>query len=336
MSRDTSADLASDTEGTSGLDVTVVIPATDDPGTLDHCLAAIKASTVPVGDVVVVRDRIADSPSAARNLGVERSSGSIIVFVDADVLVHPDAIGIMIGHLERDPGLVAVFGAYDDEPGAPGVVSGFRYLLHHYIHLSAAGECESFWTGLGAVRREAFDRAGGFYLRPAMEDIDLGLRLADDGGRILCEPEARGRHLKELGLVEMVRTDIFLRAAPWVALMLERRSMDSGFNLSPRNRILALLTVAFVVSLAIRRPRAAFGSVIAFALVDLPFLRLVARTRGMVQAAASIPLHMLHHIAGIIGLGLGLLRHGPGALRAVRARGSFRSGRPQSHVRPPS
>ena len=54
-----------------------------------------------------------------------------------------------------DPTLSALFGAYDDLPAAPGIVSNFRNLLHHHVHHRNAGPAETFWTGLGAVRRRA-------------------------------------------------------------------------------------------------------------------------------------------------------------------------------------
>ena len=59
-----------------------------------------------------------------------------------------------------------------------------------------AGEAQTFWAGLGAVRRERFLEAGGFdagrYPAPAIEDIELGLRLTDAGHRILLDPADPG------------------------------------------------------------------------------------------------------------------------------------------------
>jgi len=335
---DPRADPVGEPQPIRAADVSVVIPASDGPATLERCLAAVESSTVRVGEVLVVRDRTASNAAEARNLGVERSSGSAIVFVDADVVVHPDAIARLLLALERDPKAVAAFGAYDESPGGAGPIAGFRYLLHHHVHLTGAGECDTFWTGLGAVRRDAFLQAGGFDSeRRWMEDVDLGLRLTDRGGRILCEPGARGQHLKDLGLAEMLRTDVFRRAVPWVELMLERRSVSSGLNLSRRNRFQALVSGAFFVAAVGRRPRTALGLIVVFALLDLPFLRTVARARGKAQAALALPLHLLHHIAGLAGLVIGLARHGPAAIRSGKGvRRRSRSGRPRPADRFPS
>ncbi len=51
-------------------------------------------------------------------------------------------------------------------------------------------------------RRSAFLAAGGFnearYPRPQIEDIELGYRLHDQGGRNVIRPEIQAAHLKQL------------------------------------------------------------------------------------------------------------------------------------------
>ncbi|HEV2784812.1 MAG TPA: glycosyltransferase, partial [Solirubrobacteraceae bacterium] len=160
--------------------LSVVIPATDAPATLPRCLAALARSAEP-HEVVVVEDPGLGGPAAARNAGVARAQGDVVVFVDADVEVHPDALRRLRAALDADAGLDAVFGAYDDRPAARATVSRFRNLLHHHVHARADGPATTFWAGLGAIRREAFDAVGGFdaerYRSPCIEDIELGMRL---------------------------------------------------------------------------------------------------------------------------------------------------------------
>ena len=112
--------------------------------------------------MVVVTEPAGEGPAAARNRGAEQVAGDVIVFVDADVTVHPDALERIREAFAADPELAAVFGSYDDAPAAPQLVSQFRNLLHHHVHSSSPGPAETFWAGLGAVRREPFLAAGGF------------------------------------------------------------------------------------------------------------------------------------------------------------------------------
>ncbi len=133
--------------------VTVVIPATNAPSTLARCLAAIEVSTLQPDEVIVVDAPAGAGPAAARNAGLGQTTSEIVVFVDSDVVVAPDALSRIRRHFEDDPELVAVFGSYDDTVATGDVVSGFRNLLHHVIHHRHPGLAQTFWAGLGAVRR---------------------------------------------------------------------------------------------------------------------------------------------------------------------------------------
>ena len=50
------------------------------------------------------------------------------------------------------------------------------------------------------------------YPWPSVEDIDLGYRLRERGGRIFLDRNMLSKHLKRWGVVELVRVDIFRRA----------------------------------------------------------------------------------------------------------------------------
>ena len=140
--------------------LSAIVPATDRPAQLERCLRAIRAADDGPDEVVVIDTAPEPGPSAARNLGADRADGDVLVFVDSDVLPHSDAFARIRAAFASDPELAAVFGSYDDSPAAPGAVSGFRNLLHHYVHQESAGDATTFWAGLGAIRRDAFVRAG--------------------------------------------------------------------------------------------------------------------------------------------------------------------------------
>jgi GT2 family glycosyltransferase len=289
--------------------LSVVIPATDTPPTLARCLAALELTGEEI-DLHVVGEPPGSGPAAARNRGAALGSAEIVVFVDSDVEVHPDALRRLREALEADPELAAVFGAYDEHPAAPSDVSRFRNLLHHHIHVSSPGPAATFWAGLGAIRRDAFEAAGGFdedrFPRPSIEDVELGMRVRAAGARIELVPSARGTHLKRWTLRSMLRTDFAARGVPWVALMLERGDAGRSLNLGPRQRIAAAAAVLAVLAAAARRPRLVAAALVAMAAPNARFYALLRRRGGVRLVLAGLPLHLAHHLAAAASVPAGI------------------------------
>lgn len=292
--------------------LSVVVPATDCPPTLGACLAAI-ARAGGNGEVVVVDGPPGLSASAARNAGARRATGDVLVFVDADVVIHPDALTRVKAAFAVCPELTAVFGSYDDSPPTGGTVAAFRNLLHHHVHQRAGGPAETFWSGLGAVRRDAFLAAGGFdadrFPHASVEDIDLGIRLAANGARILLDPTIQGTHLKAWTLRSMLFTDFARRGVPWVALQLRSGWGSTALNLGWRHRISAAACAIGTLAVLARRPRAAAASVLVLLGLNRDFYALLARRRGLGEAVIGVGLHGVHHLTAVAAVPAGILTH---------------------------
>jgi GT2 family glycosyltransferase len=277
-----------------------VVPATDAPPTLDRCLEAIRSAKAPPEELIVASEPALAGPAAARNQGAQRATGDLLVFVDADVLVHDDVFERIRAAFERDPGLTAVFGSYDDAPEDDGAVSGFRNLLHHHVHQAGEGAATTFWAGLGGIRRQAFAASGGFdaerYRTASIEDIELGVRLTAEGDLVRLDPAIQGTHLKRWTLPQMIRTDYQRRGLPWARLVLSSGRLPRALNLGWRYRLSAIASVIGVAALALRRPRAAALAILSLVALNAGFYRLLLRRRGASQAAAAIPLHLIHHL----------------------------------------
>ena len=290
--------------------LTCIVPATNRPDTLPRCLAAIAAATSPPEQLIVVDDATIKHPGLARNAGARTATGDVLVFVDADVTVHADAFARIRAAFGADPLLVALLGSYDDAPDAPGIVSAFRNLLHHYVHQRGAGPVGTFWAGLGAMRRDAFESSGGFVAHP-IEDIELGMRLSDGGARIMLDPAVQGTHLKRWTLASMIRTDLLIRGIPWVGLLLVHRgsSAASTLNLGWRHRFSALASLALLAALVLR---SSWGILIALSLLvtlNFDFYRFLVRRQGFFRAACGVGLHFLHQLLAIAAVPFGVLGH---------------------------
>ena len=218
-------------------DIDEVIVADD--GSTDH-----SASMAAEMGAQVVFTGSRSGPGAARNKAAQVAKGEILWFVDADVLVHPDAAAHVRSALANSD-FVAVFGSYDDRPPARNFASQYKNLIHHYYHHKGDRNASTFWAGCGAVRKEAFLEVGGFdvvrYPDASIEDIELGYRLRAGGRRILLEPRLQGTHLKVWRFGGMIHTDAFRRAVPWARLIVSQGGLLDDLNVSKVERLRAVL-----------------------------------------------------------------------------------------------
>ncbi|HET8814173.1 MAG TPA: glycosyltransferase family 2 protein [Solirubrobacterales bacterium] len=279
----------------------VVVPATDRPPTLERCVAALESGERRPDELKLQLEPAGAGPAAARNSAAGACEADVLVFVDSDVEVHPDALVRIAEHFAADSELTAAFGAYDDDPADRGLTSRYRNLLHHHVHAGAPGRAETFWAGLGAVRREAFEATGGFdadrFPRASVEDIELGMRLRRSGAKVVLDPAIRGRHLKRWTPLSMIRTDFGRRGVPWMRLLLRERSHSTTLNLGWRQRASAAASVALAAFVLTRRPRLAAAALLANLALDRELYALLAGRGGPRLLLAGIGLHQLHQLA---------------------------------------
>ena len=272
-------------------------------------------------DHVVILDGPPGGPGRGRNAGAAIASGQWLVFVDQDVRIHADALSRIAANAVAQPDLVAMFGAYDEHPEERGVLSEYRNLLHRLVHCAGAGDAETFWAGCGAVRRDAFDAVHGFdvvrFPRGQIEDIELGYRLRDNGGRILLDPAIQGTHLKRWTLGVMVRTDIRDRGIPWMRLLLERGSRRAAALNTGRAEQLKVVVAGALMPLAVgaivlRNSWAALATMTLLLLLlvsNLGTYAWFARQRGWGFALRIVPLNLIYYFGNAIAAAVGVWQH---------------------------
>jgi glycosyltransferase involved in cell wall biosynthesis len=324
--------------------ISVVIPVHNAARTLRQCLESVVAQSYP-HECIVVNDGSTDDsvtiarsypvsvvdlrggpfgPAYARNRGAEAARGDLVFFVDADVVLPPSTLNRLAATFAQHPEIDAVFGSYDDRPGAVDFLSQYRNLLHHYVHQQAKPEAMTFWGACGAVRRSVFLRVGGFdeerYPRPSIEDIELGYRLRANGHMIRLDKEMQVQHLKRWTLWGMIKTDIFDRAIPWTHLILEKRGMPNDLSLHVSNRVSAMLivimvfylgTIAFFLNARIAPVLAAPILVLSVLIVFINYrlYAFFASKRSPVFMFATVPFHWLYHLYSAAGFALGTAFH---------------------------
>ena len=329
---------------TGALSVSVIVPAHEAEALLPDTLGAIRAARVEgvelelivvddgssdrtaevagaFADRVVRLDPPADGPARARNAGAALARSEWLLFVDADVRVHPDVLGQLRASIGAHPEAGAIFGTYDAAPPATGVVSRYRNLLHRHVHLGGVGPAETFWGGLGAVRTDRFHAAGGFdpdrYPRPQIEDIEFGYRLRDHGVGILLDPAIQGTHLKSWSLLRMIRTDFRDRAIPWMRLLLERRGRvrpTLNVRQGEQLRVGAAAAVLAVTAMGVVLGNpdfflVALALLLALAVSNAPLYRWFYREGGLGFLLGAMLLHLWYYFSNAVAAGVGTIAH---------------------------
>ena len=315
--------------------LSIVVPVHDGAATLPACLKALIEAPGPSREIIVSDDASDDNSAeialsmgvlvlrsdinrgvgAARNAGVLQARSPIVVFVDCDVVIHADALERLTKFLDGNSNYSAIFGSYDAKPYARNFVSQYRNLLHHFTHQNGKFEAETLWTGLGAIRKSAFEHVGGFSEDPrALEDVELGLRLSSHGFRIALDRNILGTHLKAWTLPTMVKADIFYRALPWSALILERGKLTNDLNTNGNGRLGVASVFLATMSLFLSPAWPGFALLAIAAMILMlasirSLLRHLRRERGLWFALSSIPVHLVHLFCAGTGFLIALLRH---------------------------
>jgi len=310
--------------------LSVIVPMYNAPDNLERCLAALRASSLSDFELILADDCSTDEraiaiaresgaryhrmdenggPGLARNAAARLATGDVLVFVDSDVLVHADTLE-RIRDVMADTSVASLFGSYDDRPAARGVVTEYRNLLHHWTHTTGPSEATTFWAGCGAVRREVFERHGGFdpgFRRPSIEDIELGMRMHAAGDRILLRPDVQCTHLKHWSFWEMVRVDVACRAIPWTHLLIDRPWTGGDLNVESKQKLcvvlvylallapwpLALAPLPHAWTWALLIPLLCLAGVVR---INRKLYAFFFRDRGLAFGATAVSLHLFYYL----------------------------------------
>ena len=181
--------------------ISVVIPTFNEEENIAQCLVSLSHQTVPRNEyeIIVVdggskdatceiakkyADQVFTQTSkkvgGARNDGVKAAKGEIIATTDADCILPPNWVGRIVGDFKK-PGVVQVYGpVYPIEEGIGNQFSLF--LANTFSRIGYYSR--TFYYTLGcntAFRKDAFVKAGMYRCIDAGDDLEIAMRLKDEG-----------------------------------------------------------------------------------------------------------------------------------------------------------
>jgi glycosyltransferase involved in cell wall biosynthesis len=281
--------------------VSIIVPAYRAGRTIDAVLGAAVPQAAAAGAELIVVDSTGDGaaealqrrwpqvrviglaqrtyPGRARNIGARHAVGDVLVFLDADAVPSPSWLRTMLGASEETD--VAVAGAIaNGTPRSPTGTAGWLLEFSNWLPGSVDRPDHAASASL-AVRRAAFDEAGGFVeeVWPG-EDTILTFPWGSAAG-IAFAGDAVVHHLNRTGIADFLR---------------HQHALGEAFGD-------VCGTVPFDHGWLARRPWSALGGglrVLALA------RRLRRRPKEALQAVAVAP----WLVAGLIAWTLGLWRRG--------------------------
>jgi glycosyltransferase involved in cell wall biosynthesis len=305
--------------------LSIIIPVYNGDYPFICCLLSIKQSKLKNWELIVVDDGSNDlsaviaeelgatvlntggrlGPGGARNMGAQIAKGEYLCFIDADCEVNSSTFANLVHTLKSHPKMDAVFGSYDDAPKAPNFIAQYKNLFHHYVHQHSSEEASTFWAGCGVVRRSMFLAIGGFdvqrYPRPSIEDVDLGYRIKQAGGKIYLAKHVQVKHHKAWTLLGLIKTDVLDRGIPWTQLILSNKScLINDLNLQNRDRVSVVATYCLIFFLlaSIYKIEAVFVVLAILTLmlfINWNIYRFFSQKRGIKFVIPVIIMHWLYY-----------------------------------------
>jgi len=315
--------------------MSIVIPTFNSERVLPACLKAIRESSFTDYEIIVVDGQSQDSTrevagrfadrvihqvpnlgrSHARNLGVEASTGAVLVFIDSDNVLMPDSLGKIAQWFHDHEGTHAVTGLISQSHPNPDFFSQYKNLYMNYIFGLLPDQVTFLHGSLYAVRRESITVGDTEF---TTDDTERGQHMFAQGKRIDFIRDLEVVHLKRYTFGSLMKND-FTIPFEWAKIFAKHRGWRqlgrnrTGFAHSPKEQLLSVMLVPAIVACAgaaMVNPSLFMISllllIIAWTALNCHFVAFLGRKRGVGFALFSWPLTFLDHFTMAGGIICGL------------------------------
>ncbi len=245
--------------------LSIVIPSYNSSKTITKLIESISNSKEKPYEVILVDDHSSDNsmktiianypwikviklnknsgPSRARNIGSVIANKEIIFFLDSDVVLTPNAIGVIEERHRKNPEIAGLQGRYHWEAANPALFPSYKALVNHFwfFNTSTKTEVNFLVTYACTIKKNILFETGGFnemYKGADVEDYELGYRISEKY-ILLHEPELEVYHHFP-GFLKNTKNYIE-RGSQWFTLFMKKKKFDSSGATSKSQAISRLL-----------------------------------------------------------------------------------------------
>lgn len=135
-------------------------------------------------------------PAAARNIGIKKSKGEIVLFTDGDCIVPKDWVSRISKHFDSEQ--TSGIGGKTEPFETNTFVSRLNDAIFSYRYANTSrGDVNVVYTSNAAFRKDILMKINGFdknFNKANGEDLDLCYRVLDASGKIVFDPNISVKH----------------------------------------------------------------------------------------------------------------------------------------------
>ena len=293
--------------------ISIIIPSFNSSKTIEECLNAATKLDYGNYEVIVVDDasrdnsakiikkfpcrliRVKNNVGAAesRNIGARHAKGSILLFMDSDIIIPRNALKLAVRFFYEKKTDV-FFASFNPRLRFKDFFSQYKHLYLCYYYKKQAETLHTLDTSFTFIKKKVFNDFHGFNKNIRVsEDIDLGVRLTGKGYKIYQAKNIQMEHIKHYTFKDFIKTDL-IRSERISKIFLsslfgKRKSKKKSFYLRPMNiyvsiPLCSLILIVSVLSIIFKNSVLGWitkGLLMSFVIVNIDFWNYLRKVNGI-------------------------------------------------------
>ena len=257
----------------------------------------------------------------ARNKGANLAKGKILVFLDSDVEIKEDALGLINKNYKLNKHNIALQGVYSHTPNYKKSTTQYLQSYHCYYLFSLTKKhkyTQTLCTNIFSIKKDIFFKLNGFdsnFSNANSEDAEFGFRLIKEGYKIPIERRINTIHHTNFGLWTCAKRIVRIHTGE---MKMYLRNKTFLMKAKQKNYFFVLVGIALIMFGCLLSFMNYFYTVpyfshifiilnLLFIGIHFQFLTFIFHSKGFLSACKAIIYSYLHRFLFIYCVVIGIL-----------------------------